>query len=106
MSLKSVFFGLAVLLSASSVSVAQSLPNYGPNPPRNTDSFGQPPSGGQTARRVALRAPGLRVCPEPASSSLPVLASPSLALVKAIRLRSSGGQWPEPSLARASQPVQ
>ena len=32
-------------LSASSVSMAQSLPNYGPNPPRNTDSFGQPPSG-------------------------------------------------------------
>jgi len=45
MSLKSVCFGLAVLVSASSVSMAQSLPNYGANPPRNVDSFGQPPSG-------------------------------------------------------------
>ena len=45
MSFKSVFFGLAVLLSASSVSMAQSMPNYGPNPPPNTDSFGQVPSG-------------------------------------------------------------
>jgi hypothetical protein len=45
MSLKSVCFGFAVLVSASSVSMAQSLPNYGPNPPPNTDSFGQPASG-------------------------------------------------------------
>jgi len=39
------FFGLAVLVSASSISMAQSMPNYGPNPPSNTDSFGQVPSG-------------------------------------------------------------
>ena len=45
MSFKSVFFGLAVLVSACSVSMAQSMPNYGPNPPPNTDSFGQVPSG-------------------------------------------------------------
>ena len=45
MSFKSVFFGLAVLVSVSSVSMAQSMPNYGPNPPPNTDSFGQVPSG-------------------------------------------------------------
>ncbi len=45
MSLKPVLFALALLLSASSVSMAQSMPNYGPNPPRNTDSFGQVPSG-------------------------------------------------------------
>jgi hypothetical protein len=45
MSLKSVCFGFAVLVSASSVSMAQSLPNYGPNPPPNTDSFGQLASG-------------------------------------------------------------
>jgi hypothetical protein len=45
MSFKSGFFGLAVLVSASSVSMAQSMPNYGPNPPPNTDSFGQVPSG-------------------------------------------------------------
>ena len=25
--------------------MAQSMPNYGPNPPSNTDSFGQVPSG-------------------------------------------------------------
>jgi hypothetical protein len=41
------FFGLAVLVSASSISMAQSMPNYGPNPPSNTDSFGQVPSGGK-----------------------------------------------------------
>jgi len=45
MSFKSVFFGLAVLVSVSSVSMGQSMPNYGPNPPSNTDSFGQVPSG-------------------------------------------------------------
>ncbi|HYC15936.1 MAG TPA: hypothetical protein VEC94_01905 [Pseudolabrys sp.] len=45
MSAKPIFFGLAILVSASSVSVAQSLPNYGPNPPAQADSFGQPPSG-------------------------------------------------------------
>ena len=45
MSFKSVFFGLAVLVSASSISMAQSMPNYGPNPPSNTDRFGQVPSG-------------------------------------------------------------
>src|SRR4029078_951033 len=37
----------------------------------------------QTARCVALRAPRLRVCPEPASSSVSVWASPSLVLMKA-----------------------
>jgi hypothetical protein len=45
MSLKPVLFALAMVLSASSISLAQSMPNYGPNPPRNADSFGQPPSG-------------------------------------------------------------
>ena len=39
MSLKSVCFGLAVLVSASSVSMAQSLPNYGPNPPPNATAL-------------------------------------------------------------------
>ena len=62
MSLKPVLFALALLLSASSVSMAQSMPNYGPNPPRNTDSFGQSKRC-QTARRVPLRAPQLCVCP-------------------------------------------
>jgi len=38
-------YRLAVLVSACSVSMAQSMPNYGPNPPPNTDSFGQVPSG-------------------------------------------------------------
>ena len=54
MSFKSVFFGLAVLLSASSVSMAQSMPNYGPNPPQNTDSFGQVPSGAKPAMPIPV----------------------------------------------------
>lgn len=83
MSFKSVFFGIAVLVSASSVSMAQSMPNYGPNPPANTDSFECQAVPNRQVCRVALRAPRVRVCPEPASSSLPALALPSLVLVKA-----------------------
>ena len=45
MSLKTPIMATAILLSAASASLAQSLPYYGPNPPPNTDSFGQPPSG-------------------------------------------------------------
>ncbi|HKS84310.1 MAG TPA: hypothetical protein VJR71_02420 [Pseudolabrys sp.] len=42
---KSFLMAAAVVLAATSVSLAQSLPNYGPNAPANADSFGQPPSG-------------------------------------------------------------
>ncbi|HEY6024765.1 MAG TPA: hypothetical protein VIV34_11400 [Pseudolabrys sp.] len=45
MTLKTVISALAVLLSATTISLAQSLPNYGPNAPPRGDSFGQPPSG-------------------------------------------------------------
>lgn len=40
-------FGVAFVLLAAltSAASAQSLPNYGPNPPANADSFGQPASG-------------------------------------------------------------
>jgi hypothetical protein len=35
----------AVLLAATTMGFAQSLPNYGPNAPSTGDSFGKPPSG-------------------------------------------------------------
>jgi hypothetical protein len=35
----------AVLLAATAMSFAQSLPNYGPNAPATGDSLGKPPSG-------------------------------------------------------------
>jgi hypothetical protein len=44
MPLKSLLSAFAVLLSATTVSLAQSLPNYGPNAPAPGDSFGKPPS--------------------------------------------------------------
>ena len=36
---------LAVLVAATTMSFAQSMPNYGPNAPATGDSFGKPPSG-------------------------------------------------------------
>ena len=36
---------LAVLFAATTMSFAQSMPNYGPNAPSTGDSFGKPPSG-------------------------------------------------------------
>jgi hypothetical protein len=35
----------AVLVAATTMSFAQSLPNYGPNAPSTGDSFGKPPTG-------------------------------------------------------------
>src|SRR5215470_15494910 len=35
----------AMIICATTASLAQSLPNYGPNPPPGADSFGQPPTG-------------------------------------------------------------
>lgn len=35
----------AILLGATTVSFAQSMPNYGPNAPATGDSLGKPPSG-------------------------------------------------------------
>ena len=45
MTLKTVIASIAFLLSATTILLAQSLPNYGPNAPATGDSFGQPPSG-------------------------------------------------------------
>lgn len=45
MTLKTALGAAAVLLSATTVSLAQSMPNYGPNAPSSGDSFGKPPSG-------------------------------------------------------------
>jgi hypothetical protein len=45
MALKILVAASAILLGATTVSLAQSLPNYGPNAPATGDSFGKPPSG-------------------------------------------------------------
>jgi hypothetical protein len=42
MGLKILLLTLAVLLSATTLSLAQSLPNYGPNAPATGDNFGTP----------------------------------------------------------------
>ena len=43
--MKTLLMASAILLSAATASFAQSMPNYGPNPPSQTDSFGQVSSG-------------------------------------------------------------
>ena len=45
MPLKIFIAAFAMLLGATGASLAQSLPNYGPNAPATGDSFGKPPSG-------------------------------------------------------------
>lgn len=45
MTLRIALISFAMLLSATTVSLAQSLPYFGPNAPSTGDSFGQPPSG-------------------------------------------------------------
>ena len=47
MTLKTLLAAGAVLLAATTISMAQSQPNFGPNAPANGDSFGKPPSGAQ-----------------------------------------------------------
>ncbi len=47
MSLRIVLLAVAVLVANTTISAAQSLPNYGPNAPADADSFGQPPTGTQ-----------------------------------------------------------
>ena len=58
MTFRSLLLAFGVLLSASTVSLAQSQPNCGPNAPAG-DTFGMPPSGtlaGQAgARRCQVR---------------------------------------------------
>ena len=45
MTTRALFSALAVLAAATTMSFAQSMPNYGPNAPATDDSFGKPPSG-------------------------------------------------------------
>jgi hypothetical protein len=45
MPLKIVIAAFTMLLGATTVSLAQSMPNYGPNAPATGDSFGKPVSG-------------------------------------------------------------
>ena len=45
MPLKTFILAAAVVINASTICLAQSLPNYGPNAPATGDSFGKPPSG-------------------------------------------------------------
>jgi hypothetical protein len=47
---KTIFSAVAVLLTLTTASLAQSLPNYGPNAPSRGDSFGKPYSGAQPLR--------------------------------------------------------
>jgi len=42
---RKLVLALALIIFAATASRAQSLPNYGPNPPPGADSFGQPPTG-------------------------------------------------------------
>jgi hypothetical protein len=50
MTSKKLIVALALLLSATSATLAQSQRNYGPNGPATGDSFGQPYSGTAGAR--------------------------------------------------------
>jgi hypothetical protein len=50
---KTTLSAFAVLLGLTTGSLAQSLPNYGPNAPSRGDSFGKPYSGAQPLRNGA-----------------------------------------------------
>jgi hypothetical protein len=45
-----IILALALLLGATSVALAQSQPNYGPNGPARADCYGSPYSGTVAAR--------------------------------------------------------
>lgn len=45
MTMKTLAAASAIFLSATTVALAQSMPNYGPNAPATGDSLGKPPSG-------------------------------------------------------------
>ena len=46
---------IVILVSATTVSFAQSLPNYGPNAPAQGDSYGKPYSGARPLHTNAYR---------------------------------------------------
>lgn len=50
MSTKKLIVALALLLSATSATLAQSQPNYGPNGPAKGNCYGQPYSGAAGAK--------------------------------------------------------
>jgi hypothetical protein len=45
MQIRTLALATAVILTATTASLAQSLPNFGPNAPGYGDSYGKPPSG-------------------------------------------------------------
>jgi hypothetical protein len=51
--MKAFVLALAVLFGTTAASLAQSLPNYGPNAPATGDSFGKPYSGVKPLRSGA-----------------------------------------------------
>jgi hypothetical protein len=57
MTWKTILSALALLLSATTISLAQSLPNYGPNAPATGDSFGKPYSGANPCGEVRVPMP-------------------------------------------------
>lgn len=58
MTLKSLLTAAAVLLGATTMSLAQSQPNCGPNAPGVGDTYGKPFSGTLAARQGADRCQG------------------------------------------------
>jgi len=51
--MKAFILGLVVLFGTAAATLAQSLPNYGPNAPATGDSFGKPYSGAKPLRSGA-----------------------------------------------------
>ena len=43
--MKTFILASAVIIMCATAALAQSMPNYGSNPPPGADSFGQPPTG-------------------------------------------------------------
>jgi hypothetical protein len=52
---KTFVTAISMLVSATTLSFAQSLPNYGPNAPAQGDSYGKPYSGARPLRTNAYR---------------------------------------------------
>jgi len=52
---KTFVAAIAILVNATTLSFAQSLPNYGPNAPAQGDSYGKPYSGARPLQTNAYR---------------------------------------------------
>jgi hypothetical protein len=70
MTLKTTLAAITVLLSATTVLLAQSMPNYGPNAPSTGDSFGKPAERNQASGRDPQRIPRLCLSAPPLSPAL------------------------------------